>query len=533
LKYFEKPIIVILLLLVLSSYLYFFQLSKIALTDPDETFYAQTAKEMVQKGEWLTPYLYGEPQFEKPILFYWLLEASYKIFGINEFAARFPSGLLAFLGLAAIYLLGRLFFNNRAGIFSSIALATNLEYVILANACVTDMLLSTCMLFGILFFFYGQIRRKDYFYILSAAAFGLSVLTKGPIGLILPGLILSIYLISIRDFTLFKKFKVIFYSSAVFLIIALPWYIIMHKLHANTFMDEFFGFHNITRFLTPEHKIGSKFYYNIPIVLGGFFPWSAFLPFGLWRMFSAIRNTQYAQRTTRNASIFVLVWFFIIFIFFSVSSTKLPTYIFPCFISLALIIGKLWDDFLTRQDERNILFGISISYYLLILVVILGLVGGYMFIKMDSPNILNGSVVAGLFMAIGIGLSLIAFVAKRFLALFILIAYSVVLILYPIALLVLPGIEGYESSRPVSKILMSHYKEGDIVGSEKDYKPGVAFYTGIIPVFLSNSSNLSEFINKGKTVWGVLKRRNVRDDIRIVYQYGKKCLVTNSKESIK
>ena len=78
-KILEKPTFVVVLLLVLSAYLYFFQLDKIALTDPDETFYAQTAKEMVQKGEWLTPTLYGKPQFEKPVLFYWLVEASYKI----------------------------------------------------------------------------------------------------------------------------------------------------------------------------------------------------------------------------------------------------------------------------------------------------------------------------------------------------------------------------------------------------------------------------------------------------------------------
>ena len=103
-KLLERPIIVVLLLLVLSGYLYFFQLDKIALTDPDETFYGQTAKEMFLKGEWLTPTLYGQPQFEKPILFYWLIEISYQMFGINEFAVRFPCALFGFLGLVGIYL---------------------------------------------------------------------------------------------------------------------------------------------------------------------------------------------------------------------------------------------------------------------------------------------------------------------------------------------------------------------------------------------------------------------------------------------
>ena len=96
-KALEKPIIVVLLLLVLSGYLYFFQLNKIALTDPDETFYGQTAKEMFQKGEWLTPTLYGKPQFEKPILFYWLIEISYKIFGINLLTSTVSISLISFL----------------------------------------------------------------------------------------------------------------------------------------------------------------------------------------------------------------------------------------------------------------------------------------------------------------------------------------------------------------------------------------------------------------------------------------------------
>lgn len=523
-KILEKPIIVVLLLLVLSGCLYFFQLDKMALTDPDETFYAQTAKEMVQKGEWLTPYLYGKPQFEKPIFFYWLVEVSYKAFGINEFAARFPSALFGFLGLVAIYLLGRLLFNNRAGILSAIALATNLEYIILANACVTDMVLSTCMLLGVLFFFYGQIKKKDYFYILSAAAFGLSVLTKGPIFILLAGGTIFLYLILVREFALIKKFKTILLSTAVFLAVALPWYIIMYKLHANTFMDEFFGFHNVTRFLSPEHKIGSQYYYNIPILFGGFFPWSAFLPLGFWNMF---------KDKNKKASWFILLWFFMIFIFFTASSTKLPTYIFPCFICLALIVGKLWDDFLVRLHINGATIGMKVSYYFLMLAVALGLVGGYIFLKLDSPDILPAAVIAGIFMAIGMGLSLAAFIKKRFLAAFLLIAFAVILMLQPVSIKVLPFVENYESSRPASMALMAHYKTGDIIGAERDYRPGVAFYTGVIPVLLPNSSALSEYINKGKTVWGVLKKRNINTDIPVIYEYGKKRVITNSKEALK
>ncbi|MCX5686428.1 MAG: glycosyltransferase family 39 protein, partial [Candidatus Omnitrophica bacterium] len=139
----EKPRNFIPILLALGAYLFFFQLDGMALTDPDETFYAQSAKEMLARNEWITPYLYGEPQFEKPILIYWLIELSYKVFGVNEFAARLPSAIFALIGVFAIYILGGLLFNRRVGALSAVMLASSVEYVILSRACVTDMVLST------------------------------------------------------------------------------------------------------------------------------------------------------------------------------------------------------------------------------------------------------------------------------------------------------------------------------------------------------------------------------------------------------
>src|SRR3989338_7996174 len=124
----------IILLSLVALYIFFFQLGDIGLTDPDETFYGQTAKEMLNRKEWSTPYLYDKPQFEKPILFYWLLKASFSIFGVNEFAARLPSAVLGLIGIIAIYLLGSSLFNKRVGLFSSLILATNVEYIVLSRA---------------------------------------------------------------------------------------------------------------------------------------------------------------------------------------------------------------------------------------------------------------------------------------------------------------------------------------------------------------------------------------------------------------
>lgn len=533
-KILEKPLVVALILLVLSGYMYFFQLDKIALTDPDETFYALTAKEMLAKGEWLTPVMYGKPQFEKPILFYWLIEISYKIFGINEFAARFPCALFGFLGLIGIYLLGRLLFNNRTGIFSAIILATSLEYIILSIGCVTDMVLFAFMLFGILFFFYAQIRKKDYFYILSSAAFALATLTKGPIGLLLPAFIIALYLAATKDFSLLRKRMILVVSLIVFAVIAKPWYIIMYKIHAQDFVNVFFGFHNVTRFLTPEHRTGSQIYYNIPIIFGGFFPWSVFLPFGIWHF---AKKAFFAKNGPRNIYLFVLLWLAVIFIFFTVSSTKLPTYIFPCFISLALIVGKLWDDFISQDKASVIGKGVKASYYFLVAGSILTLFGAYMFIRMDYPAIAADALKVGSLFIVVLIVSLAAFVSKRFIAALFLIAASVAVIIYPIDKLILPSIEADETSKSISQEFLKLSKPGEPVGSERDYRAGVAFYTGRIPVFIGYSSTLHELMGSGERAWCILKEKNLSDlngpgvenpkKIYIMHRAGKKRLITN------
>ena len=518
LRILEKPIIAVPLLLVLAIYLYFFQLDKIALTDPDETFYAQTAKEMFKKGEWLTPILYDKPQFEKPILFYSFVEASYKIFGVNEFAARFPSALFGTIGLLAMYFLGRLLFNNRVGLFSAVILATSIEYIILSIGCVTDMMLSTFLLLGILSFFYAHLRKKDYFYILSAAAFAFATLTKGPIFILLPVFILALYLIIIRDFEPFKKYSTLIWSAVVFVLIAAPWYILMYKLHANDFINEFFGFHNINRFLTPEHKTGSQIYYNIPVILGGFMPWSVFLPFGFVRMF---------KDHARNTSIFILLWFFVIFVFFTISSTKLPTYIFPCFISLALMTGKLWDDFLAKLDDKSLFSGMKYSYYLLLVVMTLGLIGGYIFLKMDYPDMVPAALVVAMFLILGLVISFAAFIAKKFVALFFSIAYIIALAMYPLTTIALPYIDYYESQKPMSQAILQMYKEGDIIGGERDFRAGLAFYTDKFPIYEVDNVTLSQLIGSGKKAWCVIKDRNVVKDLIVIYISGERRLVTD------
>lgn len=536
-RFLKRPLVAVVLLIIICAYMFFFQLGKLALTDPDETFYAQTAREMTAKNEWVTPYLYGNPQFEKPILFYWLVEGSFKLFGVNEFAARLPSAAFGTAGVIAIFFLGSLFFNKRAGFLSALILATNIEYVILSRACITDMVLFVFLLLSILFFAYGYMRRKSSFYLLSAAAIALATLTKGPIYFLLFGLSILIFLTIRKDL---KALKTIpwWRSALIFIAVAAPWYLAIYRAHGQAFIDGFFGFHNVNRFLVSEHKIGSQVYYNIPIMFGGMFPWSVFLPVGFWHFFKKMKARP-GNEAAATGALMLLVWFCVIFAFFTASSTKLPTYIFPCFVSLAIIAAVALDDFARGEISVRLARGMRISYWILIIVMLFGWVGGAVYAKLDFPSITGGVIASSLFLVFGAVLSLICFWRRRYIMAFVFVAYAVALFLYPASRFLLPDVERFETSKEVAGYLRTHMKPEEALGCESNHLAGLAFYADKFPVDLDKHHIQIQFMNSPGRVWAVMKEKNNKHlyDPEItkvfvkpsymVYKVGKRAVVTN------
>jgi len=194
----------IIILTIVCIFIFFYGLGNMALTDPDETFYAETAKEMLKANEWITPLIFGKPQFEKPILYYWLVELSFKFFGVNEFAARFPSALFGIIGCLAIYFIGRILFSSLSGLIASLFTATCTQYIIITRACVTDVVLTAFITLCFLFFLLGLEKENKLFYIISAVMAALAVLTKGPIGVFIPAVIIGLYMIFTRQWGVFR-----------------------------------------------------------------------------------------------------------------------------------------------------------------------------------------------------------------------------------------------------------------------------------------------------------------------------------------
>jgi 4-amino-4-deoxy-L-arabinose transferase-like glycosyltransferase len=329
------------LVIFISAFLSFFRLGSVTLFDVDEAVFAEATKEMVQSGDWITPTYNGENRYDKPILFYWLMGASYEIFGINEFAARLVSAVSGVLLSLCVFLFVRQFCDERRALYASLSLCLSIFFLVYSHAAVTDMVLTLFITLS-LFSFYlclKKDRRFIYgFYFFSALAF----LTKGLIGIIFPFGIGIIYLLMTEGLKAFRKLFVPC-AIALFLIVSLPWYITEIMINGGEFIQNFFIKHHLMRYtgVISGHK-GPVFYY-LPVLIAGLFPWIGFLPAGIRNIFRGpgdLKKFRDYGSVTDDPGLFACIWLGFIFVFFSFSTTKLPNYILPAIPAASILISS-------------------------------------------------------------------------------------------------------------------------------------------------------------------------------------------------
>ncbi len=494
------------LLAVVSAVLFFPALGAMELTDPDESFYAETAKEMYSAGEWITPTIFGKPQFEKPVFYYWLVLLSYKMFGVNEFAARFPSAVFGIAGVIGVFLMGRLFFSPLSGFLSGIVMATSIFYLAFSRACVTDIVLAVFVLYTFVFFIMGWTGGKRYPYLLASVMAAGAVLTKGPIGLFITGAVISICIVAGRKIERIKKIPFI-PGIFIFLALVLPWYITVTRIHGALFLDEFFGLHNVVRFLKPEHRIGSSPFFYIPVLFGGFAPWSLFLPAGVWYMYA---HKSEGKVQTPGARVFLLTWFLVVFIFFSVSRTKLVTYIFPLFPVMALVVGDIWEKCISSGGrDISLRKWMRLSFYVLCSTGLLGGVAGCLFIKSEHPAVFGITAVTALICVLGMFVSLILLIKGKDGLSFISFSLTLTVCVLISVYLIIPDIGKLESSRTLALLYKELAQQGEEIGGENDRRRGIEFYadkTNVVDVHPYNE--LKDFVSRGERVWCIIHRKH-------------------------
>ena len=315
----------------LSLILFFVGGWLIPITDPTECCYMLTAKEMLAAGDWLSPRIYGDFWFDKPIMFYWELLLAYKIFGIGEFASRFFPAVFATGGIFLTYFFGAKLYNRKIGFVAAVMLATSLEFWYLSHAVITDMTLLFAFSVTLITFFLGYRANNPKLYLLSFAASGVAVLTKGPIGFLLPGLIILLFLLWQGDLKhLAKLFRA--KNLLTFAVIVALWYLPMTILHGSAFVENFLGVHNFLRATVSEYAKTDVWYYYALISAIGFLPWSIpLIPAAVVKFF---RRAELFVEEGRLPVFdvhekFLIVWALTVVIFFQLCATKYVTYTLP------------------------------------------------------------------------------------------------------------------------------------------------------------------------------------------------------------
>lgn len=325
-----------LMLFMAAAVLLFAGNGSLLVTDSVESNYALTAKEMVLSGDWLSPQIYGHYWYDKPIFFYWLTALAYKIFGFTEFASRFFPALFSLGGLALVAWGGSKLDNERSGFCSALVLLSSVEFFLISKSVITDAVLFFFFSATLLFFYLGYRDGKaSYWYIMYAAA-GFSVLTKGPIGVLLPGLIITLFLLWQRDWRVLKRMHLVS-GTLLCLAVAVPWYAAMYSLHGSDFINTFFGTHNFLRATVSEHPRDDVFYYYTLVNLLALFPWSGLVPWAVYKWQQAGRPKLTEQQR------FLLLWALVVFVFFQCMATKYLTYTYPLLFPASLLLGSLLD----------------------------------------------------------------------------------------------------------------------------------------------------------------------------------------------
>jgi 4-amino-4-deoxy-L-arabinose transferase-like glycosyltransferase len=317
-----------------------------ALFTPDEGRYSEVAREMVSTGDYITPRLNGVAFLDKPALYYWLQASAINLFGLKEWALRFWPSALGILGCLTTYATGRILFNRRTGIIAATILATSPLYYGAAHYANLDLEVAVLISNSLMFFLLGIHYTKTPWrtpllftaYVFAALAF----LTKGLIALAFPAMIFGAWILILNRWQTLTKIRM-FSGLAIFLALTAPWYYLVQQANPE-FLHFFFVTQQVTRFLTKAtFNSQAVAWFYVPIVLITFLPWSVFLIQALLHNLKLVWQNRHAHQN----ELFILLWFTLIFIFFSIPKSKTVGYILPIFPALALLTGRyldaLWD----------------------------------------------------------------------------------------------------------------------------------------------------------------------------------------------
>jgi 4-amino-4-deoxy-L-arabinose transferase-like glycosyltransferase len=524
---FQQPRVQILILLSFCFFLFILGVGRWDLWNPDEPRYAQVAKEMVGTGDWILMHVNGNTYVDKPPLFFWLIAFSSFLWqGFTSFSARFPSGLFSTLTVLLTFFLGKKLYGSRTGFLSALILATSFEFAYLSTRANIDATLTFFTTASIFFFLYWYQHIKGEgdeekdkrslsiygFYIGMAFA----TLAKGPVGFILPLMVSLVYLLVQKDWKAMKRMRLLT-GMALCFVVVLSWYLPAVLKGGQDFINETLLHNTIDRFAKGSSHIRPFYYFftNFPV---DFLPWFLFLPGAVVYGFSERKDG------ISRGFFFLLIWFVVIFLFFSVSRGKRAIYLLPLYPAASLMVGRFWDDYLSGSGRFSVReIWITLPVYLFIILFFL--MGIFLYVvpavanfsvDPSTPKIVKSivkgtglgaqylsyvprwSVIPFIFLLVGSGILLSLAHGLRYKSLvFILIVATAGMGFFYTTRVIFPLVNPYKSARFISQEIVRKIKPGEklvmygYIGSAVTAQYN--FYTGIVPIL--ETENEAEVID--------------------------------------
>ncbi|HXH72848.1 MAG TPA: glycosyltransferase family 39 protein [Mariprofundaceae bacterium] len=308
------------------------------LFDYDETIYAQTAIDMMHHGQWVVPVANGMQFFEKPPFTYYMMDLCFSIFGDNAFAARLPSALFSFATALLLLHFGTRLHSRRFGFAAAAIFLSMLEVGFLAHAAILDAVLNFFIAATLLNYALWLQTTSRKHALWCAAMMGAAVSIKGPVGAVVPVLVIVIERLLSGNFGRLIKDIPWLTALPLFLLVAIPWYVMILIDNGPEFLYEFIWVHNIGRALNPMQGHGGAWHYYIVVFAVSVLPWLAAIPWAFQKAWPLHRNDDVLSVLARLA----LVWTALVIVLFSFAQTKLPHYISCIYPGVAMLIAAAW-----------------------------------------------------------------------------------------------------------------------------------------------------------------------------------------------
>jgi len=354
-------------LTLILSFIFLYFGSDHSLLNPDESRYSEVAREMLATGDFITPRLNNIIFFDKPILYYWLQTISIRWFGLNEWALRFFPTLFGIVGCLFTYITGHSLFSRRVGIYSAAILASSPLYYLASHYANMDLevavMITACLSCFIVAIQKNYQKQRGWLMYLAYFFSALAILTKGLIGIVFPTMIIGLWILITGQWQIVKEMR-LFRGFIIILLIISPWFYLVQSANPN-FFHYFFTVQHIERFLSSDFNSQTPFWFYIPIISLGSFPW-------LFLFISSILH--YTKNILKNPNLlFLLIWFFLILVFFSLPKSKLVGYILPVFPALSLITGYYLTQNIQTLKKWSIRIIIICNFFLIALLLALAL----------------------------------------------------------------------------------------------------------------------------------------------------------------